>query len=264
MEEFLAKENSIEWAIRLAVITFIFYACSVIAIRVYYLYLDKSRYEKSPESIAKKAIYGPEYYFNSVMKILIANTCILGVCCLYDWVLRKFNSSSDYLGIVLLFLISIAVLVNNFIDKEWLGKNWIEEQDKEQQEQTRKQYPKSSLRLFSSMIILLIFIGVSIWFKTSQYMQMILCLLGLVLGRFIYFDSSWTGVKEEMVKMIRCWPSIVLAIVLIVILVSTGIGYDVIEVDNMMTTLFWAHVVYFLVLNVVNKVLNEVMDMLFH
>lgn len=242
------KENIATWATVAGISTLVFYFVITVAMRIYYLNFDKRKDEKTVEEVAKSFVYGPENFFNSVMELIVTNTCILGVGYIYGRVANTFEILSEWMGLILLVLIVIAIVCNNLIDKYWLNKWWIE----------GNVYRKDNLRLVSSLSVLAIILIVSILFKSRENFQFALCMAGLVLGRFIYFDSSVNGFINEVRAIFKCWPCFLVAMALMGVLIGTGIAYQIIEPNNAVETLFIAHVFYLIVTQVCMKIWEDI------
>lgn len=243
------NENIAVWTMCVGLSTLLVYFLVIICMRVYYLKFDKSKDTKSSDEIAQSLVYEPEYFFNSVMEVMISNTCILGACFLYSSISNSFPSLGEFVPFILLVLILAAIFCNNLIDKFWLNKRWI----------SGGRYSKENLRLISSVSILVIVVAISIFFHTDEYYKLALCVANLVLGRFIYFDSSVRGFKEEIDGIFGCWPCFLVAVLLLVVLIVFGIKFNVLEYDNAIKTLFYAHIFYLLATEVSLKVWTDVL-----
>lgn len=247
MFEMFERENIFIWGVVSSIITMVVYLIVIISLRVYYKYLDKNKDGKSIEQRANEFVYGPEWFFCTVMEIVGSNTCILGVCYIYNLMLIYLSFLSDFFGVILIILIIVAVICNNLIDCVWLEKYWIKGKD----------FPQKNLRLMSSFGILILILAVSIYFDTQDYVQLELCIFGLVLGRFIYFDTSLKGVINELKDIFKCWPSFILETILMCMVLSLGLYYEVIDTNNLIESLFYIHIFYMIATGVAVRVLSD-------
>lgn len=87
MFEMFERENIFIWGVVSSIITMVVYLMVIISLRVYYQYLDKNKDGKSIEQQANEFVYGPEWFFCTVMEIVGSNTCILRVCYIYNLML---------------------------------------------------------------------------------------------------------------------------------------------------------------------------------
>ncbi len=245
--EITTAEGFPAWSVIAGVSTILLYLVVTIVIRKKLLNKKGSSREEAEEN-ARAFVAEPEYFFNSVMEIMVSNTCIFGVLCLYYRFLPLPEALQDYSSLYLLLLIVVAIVINNVIDMMWLNRTWA----------STNRYPKSHLRMLSSISILLIIIVVSCVFDVTKYVSVIVMMLGLVLGRFIYFDSSVEGIVGEIRTVFRCWKSLAVALVLMAILLVSGIALEVINSDNMVFSLFAAHFIYLLLTELSIRVLKAV------
>ena len=146
--------------------------------------VDENTTMEEMDAIVKEYVNRPYEISQMVFEIIICNTCIIVIMYVYYWLAKNLLFLEKYLGIIMLVLIIIAILLNDFLDEK-LKQDMIKEED------------KGNIRLISSCSIIMLFSFLKIYFKTAEYDEFLLCYIGLVLGRFIYFDST---LKE----FIRC------------------------------------------------------------
>lgn len=247
LQNMAGNKDFYKWLFINGGLTIAIFVVITIALRIYYLVIDRNRDKKSPEEIGHAFAYEPDYFFNSVMEIMVCNTCISGVLCVYEFLKPLIDLISDYSSLVLLVLVLIAIGVNRIIDAVWLDKEWS----------SNAKYPKKTLRLVSSITVTIMWVTLSLMFGSSKYVSVMVIMLGLVLGRFIYFDSSIGSLKEEVLKILGCWKSAVVAILLLFILVGTGLHYEIIQEENVVIALFFAHCIYLIVTKILKRVLQD-------
>ena len=243
------KEGFFPWLLLSGGVTVGIFIVIAVVLKIYYLKIDKNRDKKTSNEIAHDAVYEPDYFCNSVMEIVVCNTCILGVLCIYEALAPIINLEivKDFSSLILLILILLAMGINRIIDAVWLDKEWC----------SSPKYSKSTLRLASSITVTIMWIVLSIIFKSPQYVSAMVIMTGLVLGRFIFFDSSFDSIKGELLRMIKYWKSMLLAIILVALLVGTGIHYEIIQEENVVVTLFFAHCVYIIATKTIKEVVQD-------
>ena len=57
---------------------------------------------------------------------------------------------------------------------------------------------QANIRLISSCSVIMLFLFLNIYFKTMEYDEFLLCYIVLVLGRFIFFDSTINEFKKSL------------------------------------------------------------------
>ena len=146
--------------------------------------VDENTTMEEMDAIVKEYVNRPYEISQMVFEIIICNTCIIVIMYVYYWLAKNLLFLEKYLGIIMLVLIIIAILLNDFLDEK-LKQDMIKEED------------KGNIRLISSCSIIMLFSFLKIYFKTAEYDEFLLCYIGLVLGRFIYFDS---GASQSLCK----------------------------------------------------------------
>ncbi len=251
LQNMTEKAGFFTWLFINGGVTIAVFVVITIALRLYYLKIDRKRDEKTPEEIGHAFAYEPDYFFNSVMEIIVCSTCISGLLWVYDFLKPIIDLISDYSSLVLLGLILIAIGANKIVDAVWLDKEWS----------SNSKYSKNTLRLFSSITVTIMWIILSVVFGSAKFVSVMVIMLGLVLGRFIYFDSSMGSLKEELIRIMMCWKSAVVAILLLTLLITTGLYFEIIQEENVVATVFLAHCFYLLVTKILKGVLKDLVEL---
>lgn len=252
-----SKENFGTWIVVSALWVMLFCVVSVISIRIYYLKFSKKLEKLSVDEAANTLAFQPEMVIQRTLEVIIADTCILGACFIYNLYTQIFSCLSDYNGIVLLVLIIIAIICNNLVDNK-LGQDLVNKKvGKSLVKHDVDEEIVANLRLLSSIVVLFMLIGFSVFSKTSEFSQLTICVVGLVLGRFIYFDTTlqrlWKNIKEIAQNLIYA----VIAVLLTMIILGTGIYYNVIDTENFLLSIFGGHIFMLIVINVAKGIVDD-------
>lgn len=252
-----SKENFGVWIVLSALSMMCFYVVVVIAIRICYIKFNKKWEKLSVEEAANTFAFQPEIVIQRTLEVIIADTCILGACFIYNLYTQNFSFLLDYNGIVLLGLIVMAIMCNNLVDDK-LGIYFVDKKvGKNLGEHNVDEEIVANLRLLSSVVVLVMLVGFSIYSKSSEFKELIICVIGLVLGRFIYFDTTIRGLWKNIMDIAKNLIYAVIAVLLTMIILGTGIYYDVIETDNFLMSIFGGHVFLLLVINVTKRIVDD-------
>lgn len=206
--------------------------------------VDENTTMEEMDAIVKEYVNRPYEISQMVFEIIICNTCIIVIMYVYYWLAKNLLFLEKYLGIIMLVLIIIAILLNDFLDEK-LKQDMIKEED------------KGNIRLISSCSIIMLFSFLKIYFKTAEYDEFLLCYIGLVLGRFIYFDST---LKE----FIRCVKNLklyfiplIIAFLLTGIISGIGLHLEVITTNNLFISLMISHFAILFFIHLTKKMIYD-------
>ncbi len=190
--------------------------------------VDENTTMEEMDAIAKEYVNRPYEISQMVFEIIICNTCIIVIMYVYYWLAKNLLFLEKYLEIIMLVLIIIAILLNDFLDEK-LKQDIIKEED------------KGNIRLISSCSIIMFFLFLKIYFKTAEYDEFLLCYIGLVLGRFIYFDST----LKEFIRCVKNLKSyfipLIIAFLLTGIISGIGLYLEAITTNNLFISLMISH-----------------------
>ena len=176
--QLMENEAFFSWAV-ISILVLLFIVAVIFIVTRIILYerrkVDENTTMEERDAIVKEYVNRPYEISQMVFEIIICNTCIIVIMYVYYWLAKNLLFLEKYLGIIMLVLIIIAILLNDFLDEK-LKQDMIKEED------------KGNIRLISSCSIIMLFSFLKIYFKTAEYDEFLLCYIGLVLGRFIYFD----------------------------------------------------------------------------
>lgn len=196
------------------------------------------------DAIVKEYVNRPYEISQMVFEIIICNTCIIVIMYVYYWLAKNLLFLEKYLGIIMLVLIIIAILLNDFLDEK-LKQDMIKEED------------KGNIRLISSCSIIMLFSFLKIYFKTAEYDEFLLCYIGLVLGRFIYFDST----LKEFIRCVKNLKSyfipLIIAFLLTGIISGIGLHLEVITTNNLFISLMISHFAILFFIHLTKKMIYD-------
>lgn len=206
--------------------------------------VDENTTMEEMDAIAKEYVNRPYEISQIVFEIIICNTCIIVIMYVYYWLAKKLLFLEKYLGIIMLVLIIIAILLNDFLDEK-LKQDMIKEED------------KGNIRLISSCSIIMLFSFLKIYFKTAEYDEFLLCYIGLVLGRFIYFDST----LKEFIRCVKNLKSyfipLIIAFLLTGIISEIGLHLEVITTNNLFISLMISHFAILFFIHLTKKMIYD-------
>lgn len=206
--------------------------------------VDENTTMEEMDAIVKEYVNRPYEISQMVFEIIICNTCIIVIMYVYYWLAKNLLFLEKYLGIIMLVLIIIAILLNDFLDEK-LKQDMIMEED------------KGNIRLISSCSIIMLFSFLKIYFKTAEYDEFLLCYIGLVLGRFIYFDST----LKEFIRCVKNLKSyfipLFIAFLLTGIISGIGLHLEVITTNNLFISLMISHFAILFFIHLTKKMIYD-------
>lgn len=245
--QMMENEKFISWAILSIFVLLAIVATIFIIVRII-LYNSRKVNENTTmeeiKAIAKEYVNRPYEISQTVFEIIICNTCIIVIMYVYYWLAKNLLFLEKYLGIIMLVLIIIAILLNDFLDEK-LKQDMIKEED------------KGNIRLISSCSIIMLFSFLNIYFKTAEYDEFLLCYIGLVLGRFIYFDST----LKEFIRCVKNLKSyfipLIIAFLLTGIISGIGLHLEVITTNNLFISLMISHFAILFFIHLTKKMIYD-------
>lgn len=206
--------------------------------------VDENTTMEEMDAIAKEYVNRPYEISQMVFEIIICNTCIIVIMYVYYRLAKNLLFLEKYLGIIMLVLIIIAILLNDFLDEK-LKQDMIKEED------------KGNIRLISSCSIIMLFSFLKIYFKKREYDEFLLCYIGLVLGRFIYFDSTLKGFIRCVKNLKSYFIPLIIAFLLTGIISGIGLHLEVITTNNIFISLMISHFAILFFIHLTKKMIYD-------
>ncbi len=88
---------------------------------------------------------------------------------------------SKYGSLLLLGMILLSVLLNSFLDQVIIPLSYIKPRE------------RAAIRLIGMFYMIIIFVYIKFIYEDDNYDTIIMYFLGLIIGRFIYFDATLDG-----------------------------------------------------------------------
>ncbi len=136
-----------------------------------------------------------------------------------------------YSDIILMLFIFMSIFLNAFFDSVLVRLKWIDAAD------------KASIRLVSTIYMVLIFLYIRFIYNDLNYNELIVYFLGLVIGRFVYFDFTWPDFVKTMKGVARNIPMLILMLLYSGMMCFVGFKSKFLLTSNgVIVSIFIAHV----------------------
>lgn len=246
--QMMENEKFISWAILSVFVLLAIVATIFIIVRII-LYNSRKANENTTmeeiKAIAKEYENRPYEISQTVFEIIISNTCIILMMYVYYWLEKNLLFLGKYLGIIMIVLIILAIFLNDFLDKK-LKQDMINEED------------KGNIRLISSCSVIMLFLFLKIYFKTMEYDEFLLCYIVLVLGKFIFFDSTINEFKKSLGDLKEYVIPLIIAFILTGIISWIGLYLKVITTDNLFISLIMCHIAMLFFIYIMKKIIHDI------
>lgn len=148
---------------------------------------------------------------------------------------------ADHKDFLLLVLIVLSIIFNNFLDHVWVPLRKLSHEE------------KSSIRVVAMIYVILIFIYIKYIYENNNYDNFIMYFLGLMVGRFIYFDASFKdfwGVLKGAVKQI---PVMIVGLGYMAFMCYIGFKWQyLLKSNGVLVSCFFAHLFMIMAIFVVH------------
>ena len=143
-------------------------------------------------------------FIESFYELVFSGTSILFFIAAYYLIDRFLVTGRDiwekYSDVLLLVFIVFSVVLNSLLDGIVRLKDL-------------KSSQKVYIRLVSTIYIMIIFAYIKFIYEDDNYDELIVYFLGLVIGRFIYFDFTWSDFAKTIGGVIRNLPMLMLILI---------------------------------------------------
>ena len=191
-----------------------------------------------PRSERKQFYY--EAAHNSIQRfyeMVFSGASILSFLALY-YLIDRFCEPGDfrdfwdkYKDFLLLLMICLSIVFNNIIDRIIIPLKSLSRDE------------KGSVRLLGMLYVILIFFYIKFIYENNNYDGFIMYFLGLMIGRFIYFDASFRDGIRTMLTSLRNFPLLILGLMYTGFMAYTGFTSDYLLVGNgVLVSTFIAHI----------------------
>jgi len=145
-----------------------------------------------------------------------------------------------YNDFLLLLLIVISILFNRLLDNVLIKLHSIEHEE------------KAAIRLAGMVYMFLIFGYIKFIYGNDNYDMFITYFLGLMVGRFVYFDVSFSDLANGIKGAVRNFPIMIMALGYLSVLAWYGFKTEyLIKHIGVVTNVFFIHVFMFVAIAIV-------------
>ncbi len=131
---------------------------------------------------------------------------------------------------VLLFLICMSCLLNTFLDRVIIPLKTINKEE------------RASIRLLAMFYVILILVVLNVIGDESEYGPVMMYYLGLMVGRFVYFDASFVDFLSAMKNAIMNLPMLLMGLALVAALSFFGFRMEyLLERNYFIVGVFYTH-----------------------
>lgn len=196
----------------------------------------------------KKVFYARSIgHINRFYEMMFSGTSILSFLSAF-YLIERFITGGNFRAywdahrdFLLLLMIVCSCLLNTILDKLIVPL----ELDKEE---------RGSVRMIGMLYIILIFLYIKFIYENNNYDGFIMYFLGLMVGRFIYFDASFHDFVESVKRAARNYLLMILGLSLTGLMCYVGFRTKYLLISNgVLVSCFIAHIFIVLAIVLVNK-----------
>ena len=191
-----------------------------------------------------------DYYYFQFTEFVIAVFAVIVSIYLYELIQDYFGELffyQEYASIIQILTIVIAIIIMDLCSKRFTIQPDCLSSVEIQKDIT-------SIRLLASIFAIFHPLFIRFYLGNQQYNNLTICYVAVIIGRFVYFDSSWQGFWLEIKKMIRYFWIIPVLIIFVYIPLFLLV-YKEVSLSNT-SILFVICLIYFAMLFSVNSYKN--------
>ncbi len=137
----------------------------------------------------------------------------------------------DYKDMLLLLMICLSIVFNNIIDRLIIPLKKISRAE------------RGSVRLLGMLYVILIFAYIKFIYENDNYDGFIMYFLGLMIGRFVYFDASFRDGLKTLEDSLKNFPLLILGLAYTGFMAYTGFTSEYLLISNgVLVSTFIAHI----------------------
>lgn len=202
---------------------------AVLAVILIYAKLTRASHNKDEDqqmivSDMKAERKKPVAVIESFYELIFSSTSILLFLGLYYVIDARMPELSEFWktwqDLILLLFIVLSVFLTNWFDIILVKLTHIEEKQ------------KASLRLVSTLYIILILFYIRFIYQDTNYNQLIIYFISLAVGRFIYFDFTWKEFKTMVSGVGHNLPLLILLVAYSGLMCWVGFKSDFLLTSN--------------------------------
>lgn len=206
----------------------VFYILMIVFVQARFVDRSERRqfyYEKAHDTIQR-------FY-----EMVFSGASILSFLAIY-YLIDRFSPAGDfrdfwdrYKDMLLLFMICLSIVFNNILDRLLIPLKKISKSE------------RGGVRLLGMVYVILIFLYIKFIYENDNYDGFIMYFLGLMIGRFIYFDASFTDGIKTLLDAMKNFPLLILGLAYTGFMAYTGFTSGYLLVGNgVLVSTFIAHV----------------------
>ncbi len=206
----------------------VFYILMIVSVQARFVERSERKqfyYEKAHDTIQR-------FY-----EMVFSGASILSFLAIY-YLIDRFSPAGDfrdfwdrYKDMLLLFMICLSIVFNNILDRLIIPLKKISKSE------------RGGVRLLGMVYVILIFLYIKFIYENDNYDGFIMYFLGLMIGRFIYFDASFTDGIKTMLDAMKNFPLLILGLAYTGFMAYTGFTSGYLLVGNgVLVSTFIAHV----------------------
>ena len=184
------------------------------------------------------------YYYekahNSIQRfyeMVFSGASILSFLAIY-YIIDRFTEPGSfrdfwdkYKDFILLLMICLSIVFNNILDRLLIPLKKVGKDE------------RGSVRLLGMLYVILIFLYIKFIYENDNYDGFIMYFLGLMIGRFIYFDASFRDGIRTMLEALRNLPLLILGLAYTGFMAYVGFSSDYLLIGNgVLVSTFIAHI----------------------
>lgn len=192
------------------------------------------------KNATKRKIYKYEYVHNAIERfyeMIFSATSILSFLSVY-YLIDRFVTTGEFRvfwdahsDMLLLVLIVLSCVINTLLDKLFVRLRMITHEE------------KGSVRLMGMFYIILIFIYIKYIYENNNYDGFIMYFLGLMIGRFVYFDASFKDFVAALKGAMKNLPLLLVGLSYTGIMCLIGFtGKYLLKSNGVLVSTFFAHI----------------------
>lgn len=170
-------------------------------------------------------------------EMVFSGASILSFLAVY-YLIDRFSPEGDfrdfwdkYKDMILLLMICLSIVFNNILDRIIIPLRKLSRQE------------RGSVRLLGMLYVILIFFYIKFIYENDNYDGFIMYFLGLMIGRFIYFDASFRDGIQTMLESLKNFPLLILGLAYTGFMAYTGFTSGYLLVGNgVLVSTFIAHI----------------------
>lgn len=156
---------------------------------------------------------------------------------------------------LLLAFIIISCLINTLLDKIFIPLKSLNQSE------------KASIRLIAMLYIILIFLYIKYIYENNNYDGFIMYFLGLMIGRFVYFDASFKDFIDSVKNTLQNIPLLILTLSYTAYMCYYGFATKyLLKSNGVLVSTFFAHIFMIVSIFIIyhTHIVNLIVSLIFH